>query len=84
MLTIHNTQFDTFDANARARFLDEVTGILHQAQIDLGHEEAIAQDGQTSTDRQDVEQLARKAESFGLRSHDSIGVFLQVAFFHRP
>ena len=81
MLIIRSNQSDTFDANARARFLDEVTGILHQARVDLGDEEAIAQIGPTTADRQDVELLAQKAESFGLRGHDSIGIFLQVAFF---
>ena len=75
MLIIRPNQFEEFNTRARAQFLDEVTLLLHKASgtpTDSTHP--------TAEDRQTVEILAQKAESFGLRSHSSIGIFLQVAF----
>ncbi len=81
MITIRQTQLDTLDANARARFLDELTVLLHEAHTELNGPEADTASGPTPEDRQEVEILAQKAEGFGLNSHESIGVFLQAAFF---
>lgn len=78
MLIIRNKQFDALHAISRARFLDEVTGLLCAANDELVP--GVPKEP-TYKDREEVEMLARKAESFGLLSNESIGVFLQVAFF---
>ena len=78
MLIIRTNQFNFLYATSRARFLDEVTGLLCAAQDEMTAGEAKEP---TAQDREEVELLARKAESFGLLSNESMGVFLQVAFF---
>ena len=80
MLIIPQTQLNAFDAAARAQFVDEVTQLLHEAHLTLADDSEPVMPGPTAEDRQEVEILAQKAESFGLREHASIGVFLQVAF----
>ncbi len=76
MLVIKPTQFNQLDSLSRTRFLDEVTLLLNTAQEDLSGKSIAV----TAQDREDVEVLAQKAESFGLKSHEGIGMFLRVAF----
>lgn len=62
-----------FEVEARSKFLDEMVKIL-RASSDTPRQNVL-----DATVRQEIETLAKQAESFGLQSLESIGIFLQVA-----
>ncbi len=73
MFIVRQGQLNAFDATARTRFLDEVAVALKAEMTDHRREvpDAVV--------RQEVEKIAVMAESFGLRSLDNIGLFINVA-----
>lgn len=73
MIVIRKFQMDTFEARRRAGFLDDIVAILRQC----GDSSRSALPDEVV--RQEVEILAQKAEAMGLRSLESVGLFIAVA-----
>ena len=71
MFTIRNEQMNAFEADARAKYLDELVGILKEGSGNYDVPDAEM--------RQEIEAQAVRAESFGLRKLENVGLYIVIA-----